>query len=141
MKPPVPWPSTKLRTKSYGATPPLVLCLPQLAQKATQNQDFGRSRDGFSIEIQLCTNSEGLPIDVVLTSGETHECITYSEPMRLAGLGCSLADQAKDGEVVLSPVAQTATCGQFLCLGLANDVCHRVLRRPEQWLDLNRAQP
>jgi hypothetical protein len=40
-------------------------------------QAAGRSRGGFSTKIHLRINAEGLPIGMMLTSGEAHDVTAY----------------------------------------------------------------
>ena len=51
------------------------------AQGGTQNQALGRSRVGFTTKIHARTNAEGLPIALILSPGEAHDCTAFDAMM------------------------------------------------------------
>ena len=61
---------------------------------------LGRSRGGFSTKIHLRANAYGLPIGVVLTSGEAHDASAYPDLMgeRDSDPGVLLGDRGYDSD-------------------------------------------
>ncbi len=72
------------------------------AERGTQSEALGRSRGGFSTKIHLRANAEGLPIGVVLTSGEAHDVTAYPALMeeRDSDPAVMLADKGYDSDAV-----------------------------------------
>lgn len=66
----------------------------------TQGEALGRSRGGFSTKLHLRANAEGLPIGIVLTSGEAHDLTAYDDPMaeRDSDPGVLLGDRGYDSD-------------------------------------------
>jgi len=53
----------------------------------TQNQALGRSRGGLTTKIHARTNAEGLPIALILSPGEAHDCTAFVRAPE--GNGCA----------------------------------------------------
>ncbi len=46
-----------------------------------QNQALGRSPGGFTTKIHAWTNAEGLPVALILSPGEAHDCTAFDALM------------------------------------------------------------
>ena len=68
----------------------------------TQFQALGRSRGGFTTKVHLRCNAVGLPVGVVLTTGEAHEMPAYDALMeqRDSDPGAMLADKGYDSDAI-----------------------------------------
>ncbi len=67
-----------------------------------QRNALGRSRGGFSTKINARTNADGLPIGIVITSGQAHDVTAYRALME--EVDCDpermLADKGYDSDAV-----------------------------------------
>ena len=72
------------------------------ARGGIQGQTLGRSRGGFSTNIHLRVNADGLPIGLVLTPGEAHDTTAYSDLMdeRDSDPAILLADRGYDRDAI-----------------------------------------
>jgi transposase len=72
------------------------------ARGGTMGQCLGRSRGGLSTKVHLRANAHGLPIGVVLTSGEAHDATAYTDLMeeRDSDPGVLLGDRAYDSDEI-----------------------------------------
>ena len=76
------------------------------ARGGTQNQALGRSRGGFSTKIHLRTNAEGLPVALLLTPGEAHDCTAFTDLMAEHDVDPEtlLADRGYDSDAIRADV-------------------------------------
>lgn len=67
-----------------------------------QFQALGRSRGGFTTKVHLRCNAAGLPVGVVLTTGEAHDVTAYDALMeqRDSDPGAMLADKGYDSDAI-----------------------------------------
>ena len=74
----------------------------------TERNALGRSRGGFSTKINARTNSEGLPIGVVITPGQAHDVTAF--PALKQEIDCDpeqmLGDKGYDSEAVRREIEQ-----------------------------------
>ena len=77
-------------------------------KRGTERNALGRSRGGFSTKINARTNSEGLPIGVVITPGQAHDVTAF--PALMQEIDCDpeqmLGDKGYDSEAVRREIEQ-----------------------------------
>ena len=77
-------------------------------KRGTERNALGRSRGGFSTKINARTNSEGLPIGVVITPGQAHDVTAF--PALKQEIDCDpeqmLGDKGYDSEAVRREIEQ-----------------------------------
>ena len=77
-------------------------------KRGAERNALGRSRGGFSTKINARTNSEGLPIGVVITPGQAHDVIAF--PALMQEIDCDpeqmLGDKGYDSEAVRHEIEQ-----------------------------------
>jgi hypothetical protein len=75
---------------------------------------LGGSRGGFSTKINAGTNAEGLPIGVVVTTGQAHDVTAF--PALMQEIDCDpeqmLGDKGYDSEAVRRDIEQRASAGR-----------------------------
>ena len=71
-------------------------------KRGAERNALGRSRGGFSTKINARTNTEGLPIGVVITPGQAHDVTAF--PALMQEIDCDpeqmLGDKGYDSEAV-----------------------------------------
>ena len=77
-------------------------------KRGPERNALGRSRGGFSTKINARTNSEGLPIGIVITPGQAHDVIAF--PALMQEIDCDpdqmLGDKGYDSEAVRDEIQQ-----------------------------------
>jgi transposase len=77
-------------------------------KRGPERNALGRSRGGFSTKINARTNSEGLPIGVVITPGQAHDVTAF--PALMQEIDCDpdqmLGDKGYDSEAVRDEIQQ-----------------------------------
>ena len=77
-------------------------------KRGAERNALGRSRGGFSTKINARTNSEGLPIGVVITPGQAHDVTAF--PVLMQEIDCDpeqmLGDKGYDSEAVRGEIEQ-----------------------------------
>jgi transposase len=77
-------------------------------KRGTGRNALGRSRGGFSTKINARTNSEGLPIGIVITPGQAHDVTAF--PALMQEIDCDphrmLGDKGYDSEAVRDEIQQ-----------------------------------
>ena len=77
-------------------------------KRGAERNALGRSRGGFSTEINARTNAEGLPIGVVITPGQAHDVTAF--PALMQEIDCDpeqmLGDKGYDSEAVRNDIEE-----------------------------------
>jgi transposase len=77
-------------------------------KRGPERNALGRSRGGFSTEINARTNSEGLPMGIVITPGQAHDVTAF--PALMQEIDCDpdkmLGDKGYDSEAVRDEIQQ-----------------------------------
>ena len=77
-------------------------------KSGAERNALGRSRGGFSTKINARTNTEGLPIGVVITPGQAHDVTAF--PALMQEIDCDpehmLGDKGYDSEAVRREIEQ-----------------------------------
>jgi Transposase DDE domain len=77
-------------------------------KRGAERNALGRSRGGFSTKINARTNTEGLPIGVVITPGQAHDVTAF--PALMQEIDCDpehmLGDKGYDSEAVRREIEQ-----------------------------------
>jgi transposase len=92
-----------------------------------EDHAIGRSRGGLSTKINAVVDENGLPIQLMLTAGQTHEMRTA--PQLLAGLKCRhvVADRGYDADALL--VVIRASGAKTHILSTSQRLIHRSVNR------------
>ena len=77
-------------------------------KRGSERNALGRSRGGFSTKINARTNSEGLPIGIVITPGQAHDVTAF--PALMQEIDCDpdqmLGDKGYDSQAVRDEIQQ-----------------------------------
>lgn len=73
------------------------------------NQALGRSRGGFSTKIHAVVDALGYPVELKLTAGQMHDCLSAEELVKDKYAEYVIADKAYDSEQFLTLIESQAS--------------------------------